>query len=700
MKKTEILTMDFETTTVVNNESDYREKVKGFTPEVYSWAICKRNDRKDYKIVDGINIESFLDTILEFNKDYVAYFHNGSKFDLHFLLPELLRQGFKQVVNKNYDSDYSDIDLSKEYETVTFIDKPRRLKYGEFSMVVDSSHKIMEMKIGLKDTKKGTDKNRALIIRDSNLMFPSTLAGYGNSLNSFYNTDEYSKKELDNGYTKSEMYKDYDEFLNDGNEREYLHQDVIILSEFLHMMTEVIPFNKWKMTAAGTAYNIWKYDYFGKMLLDKNIKNGNVERHLTSKSSETNKFYKYRFKGNFKWISSKLIINNLFDKVLPCKWLEDVNIDGIESNYRVLQESYQGGLTMANPDHAGKLQKNLAYIDINSSYPTQMMNGEFPIGPPIFGEITDIGKNTTTLYELDIEYAHNSHGIPFLYDFLDNDEGKHYPKTLEDKQYTLTDIEIERFEKYYDGDYTIRKVATFDTIKGETLFGSYINYWYEIKSTTKSIAWKIAAKLFLNALYGKFGQDIARDSKIFLDNKWVNISSVTKPRFFLPIAIWITAYARMYMVDAIDYNFKDCNYMDTDSLSIIIPENIDLNNDKELTQYLESNYNVKIDNNILGGWDIEEKLNWQITRRAKQYYMETIDGKRKLKFAGLNLDKEQLNDLSIKEFVLGKKGFKQKRPYRSLNGIVIEQYDKEIKPIWEYKLNPSYWFNDENEYKN
>jgi hypothetical protein len=124
--------------------------------------------------------------------------------------------------------------------------KPRRLKEREYTILVDGNYKILEMKIGLASTKRtsGEKKNRAVIIRDSNLLIPSTLKGYGETLNKHYNTDQFSKLEIDGGYTRETKYNSYEEFINDGNEQEYLHQDVIILNEFLHLIGEAIPFNK------------------------------------------------------------------------------------------------------------------------------------------------------------------------------------------------------------------------------------------------------------------------------------------------------------------------------------------------------------------------------------------------------------------------------------------------------------------------
>jgi hypothetical protein len=70
-----------------------------------------------------------------------------------------------------------------------------------------------------------------------------------------------------------------------------------------------------------------------------------------------------------------------------------------------------------------------------------------------------------------------------------------------------------------------------------------------------------------------------------------------------------------------------------------------------------------------------------IARRAKQYMFVDDKGSKQLVFAGLRLDNNQLKDLSFKDFVLGKKKLTQLRPFRTPTGLVLEDYDKELKPV-------------------
>ena len=698
MRKEQILSADFETTTLLqlDNESsvDYRERLSKGKPKVYSWAIAKRNEYQDYEIKDGTSMMSFMEYIQEIDMDTRMYFHNGSKFDLHFIIPYLTFYGFKQVIvnpDNLAGADNFDFETLHNDPDVILVDKLRKLKPKEYTLLIDGNHKILEMKIGLESSKrtKGETKYRVLRLLDSNLMFPSALKGYGKTLNKEYDTDFFTKLDIDGGYTRETLYKNYDEFLNDGNEREYLHKDVIILIEFLHLMAKTLPFRKWKITASATTFSIWKYDFYGKSLLDDEIFQGNIiEVELL------NGFKNYRYKGGKKNISSKLLINRLVDKKLPVGWLDSYSITGFNSDFNFVGKAYQGGLTMANSKHAGIVKENVVYVDINSSYPTQMLKQDLPYGLPKIGDSND--KNTLKLINLDIDEVINETGIPFLATFSGDKTGKHYTKKISNQKYTITSVEFERFKKYYKGKYTHDVALRFLSVPGTELFGEFIDHFYALKSKPGvSQAEKIYAKLMLNGLYGKFGQDIHRVSKLYIDNHWESYETISKSKFYLPLATFITAYARMYLVDAIGDKYENVVLMDTDSLSIIVPESVFKGPYTRIKEYLEYNYQLTIDGSKIGAWDIEYMMSKVVSRRAKQYMLIDTDGNKIVKFAGLRLSKEQLDDLTFDDFILGKDGFEQLRPYRTPKGLFLETYKKSIRPIWEYDLNKDYWFKDE-----
>ena len=706
MKKTQVLVADFETTTIKQQDGEslesYKERVKEFHPEVYSWAIANRQDFKKYAIQDGISIFSFIETLEKINKDTTLFFHNGAGFDNHFIFPALKVMGYKQLIvaSKNLSDathyEYEDIEND---DSVIFLEENRKLQAKEFDMIVNDQHKIMQLRIALPSTKRkkdGTLENRIIKIWDTNLLFPSQLKDYGKTLNKEYDTKSFTKIELSNQenqqYSRTQLYNSYEEFKNDGNEREYLHQDVIILAEFIVLMQNVIPFHKWRMTAASTTYHIWKYEFFGKQLLDLSIKEGEITKITTPRG-----YINYRWTKGKKTYPPRYFIDILFNRLFPTKFLNDFNIDGFESNYKFIHKAYNGGLAFANPDHAGKLNQYVIHPDINSHYPDTMKRGMFPIGIPTIGDDND--PTSIKLISLSVSKAINHDGLPFIYDFIQTNAGKHYPYTINNRDYLITDAEYDRFKTYYKGDYEAEVALSFKTISGEKFFGKFIETFYKLKSKPDvTSAEKIFAKLMLNSLYGKFGQDISRSSKINVNGKWETIDVIEDANFYLPLACFITAYARLRLVDTVGHNYKYVINGDTDAITIKVPKEIFKSSDETIHKYLKDNYNMTVHPKNLGAWDVEHKFEYMIARRAKQYMGIESNGEKCFRFAGLRLPQEEIDNLTFDEFVLGKEGFKQLRPIRLPSGLLLEEYDKRLSPVWDYKLAPDYWFKNKKDF--
>ena len=74
------------------------------------------------------------------------------------------------------------------------------------------------------------------------------------------------------------------------------------------------------------------------------------------------------------------------------------------------------------------------------------------------------------------------------------------------------------------------------------------------------------------------------------------------------------------------------------------------------------------------------------------------NGEKCFRFAGLRLPQEEIDNLTFDEFVLGKEGFKQLRPIRLPSGLLLEEYDKRLSPVWDYKLAPDYWFKNKKDF--
>ena len=110
----------------------------------------------------------------------------------------------------------------------------------------------------------------------------------------------------------------------------------------------------------------------------------------------------------------------------------------------------------------------------------------------------------------------------------------------------------------------------------ENLFVPYIKHWMAIKEAASRAGdgpSKATAKRFLNSLYGKFGQQVYRTACVpYMGDKGeLKFAKVETDdgNSYLPIAMFIAAYARRRIVTEADALGDHFVYADTDSLHVI-----------------------------------------------------------------------------------------------------------------------------------
>ena len=126
-----------------------------------------------------------------------------------------------------------------------------------------------------------------------------------------------------------------------------------------------------------------------------------------------------------------------------------------------------------------------------------------------------------------------------------------------------------------------RRYWSFRAVEG--LFLPYIRHWMAVKedaSRRRDDPTKAIAKRYLNSLYGKFGQAVYRTSlDPYLDDEGVlRFEKVESDdgSSYLPIAMFITAYARRRIISEADALGDAFVYADTDSLHVLTgsPKNV------------------------------------------------------------------------------------------------------------------------------
>ena len=646
---------------------------------IYSWAInnpYEKGDKitKTYVVKKGyaygIDMKGFLEYIYSLKNKFYIFFHNGAKFDLSFILPTLKENGYVQYIQET-----NELISLKSNKWKDEISQPKRdLVSKEYTILLESN-KIFELNIATQ--KNGRGNIILQQFRDSNLIFPNTLKGYG---------EQIGLEKKDNDNYKMKVYKSVKDLENDKLEFKYLIRDVDILQKYLENMHTKFDSRFWEITSAATAYKQWVLIQ-GENLLQNEIKEKKIK---VIKKSDTFNLY---VKGRMKPLPSNYWHRTLLKQVFPVDWQNEKH-ELYETIHSYMSNWYKGGITQVNPFYKGVLIDNIMSIDINSSYPS-IMNSNLPLpyGIPVNEKIKgyDLG-----LFELEVYIPiPNTKGMPFIGTM----SGLRlvYHKNLPEGIYYLTGTELKRFKRHYNykGKCKIIGKYYFRSKPAKETFGIYIDKFYNLKNLAKQKNDKpneIINKLLLNSLYGKFGTKSMREGCWFNpdNNLYEKDLSIGKANKYLPIAIWITAYARMKIVDAIDKKYKHFLYCDTDSIFIDA-----LNFNK---------FNVHMDKEKLGAWDYELLKGYGIVRRAKQYlyYGENIKGEglAKLAYAGLSINPEEFKKETIfLHFVEGTLIPDQIRGVRTPTGKVIEEYEKEIKPIWDkYYVDKQDWFKNEKEY--
>lgn len=314
------------------------------------------------------------------------------------------------------------------------------------------------------------------------------------------------------------------------------------------------------------------------------------------------------------------------------------------------RQSYKGGITFVKPEIANVEVGEGVVYDVHSMYPGRMIKELLPYGNPIFikGDVKPSMIKDYPLYIIHItaDFEVKSDHMPSIQ--IKNDirfsPTKYIEKSNGDVDLWLTSIDYQLFKTQYDVYNVIEHGAYY--FKGATgLFDDYINYWYGIKedkSQPKGI--RTISKLYLNGLYGKFGTNPKNTLKIpYLDDEGVlRFESQEQPdreSVYVPMASFITSYARKQIVDSAQSVWPYFCYCDTDSVHLTaIPDGLDLND------YLD------ITDDKIGTWGLESYFSKAVFYRAKTY-KEEIEGKTMVKCAGLKSD--IVKDLEFNDFEIG-----------------------------------------------
>jgi len=281
-----------------------------------------------------------------------------------------------------------------------------------------------------------------------------------------------------------------------------------------------------------------------------------------------------------------------------------------DSTDREIRGAYRGGFTYVAERFKGKRLGCGKTYDVNSLYPSVMYDRLLPYGEPIYVEGAPEPNDLYPLYIANITFTATlkPDHIPVI-----QVKGSHrftateyQTKILDPITMMVSSVDLELWEEHYD-----LEIHAFDgawMFKAETgVFSEYIDKWMEVKRTSTG-GKRALAKLFLNALYGKFATnpDITGKYPILEDDrvKLVTGPEDTRDPIYTAMGVFITAYARAITIRAAQANYDTFAYCDTDSLHLLVtehPDNLDIHKDK------------------LGAWKHEYDFTEALFVRAKTY---------------------------------------------------------------------------------
>ncbi len=381
----------------------------------------------------------------------------------------------------------------------------------------------------------------------------------------------------------------------------------------------------------------------------------------------------YLFNQNLKKITQasnafedyKTIIGkDKFDKVFP---LLDVGVD------EDIRESYKGGFTYVNPKYQNVTVGSGLVYDVNSLYPYVMREKKLPYGEPIrFDgkyEKDDIYDLYVIKFRCSFELKKNH--IPTVQikkslffnsrEYLEDSDGRLVALTM-------TSVDFELFKEHYNV-YNLEFFGGYKFKSTNKLFDDYIDKWSKVKKESTvngNTGLRTISKLMLNSLYGKFGLNPKIESKVpYLNEdglvKYKTVEEDDRDPVYIPVASFVTAYARKITISSAQDNFDRFLYADTDSLHLLgtDPPN-----------------NLNVDDVKLGYWDHEDTFTKGRYLRAKAY-IEEIDGKTHVTCAGLPSKCHVKVD--FENFRPGLKVPGKLRSKRVKGGVILDETDFTIK---------------------
>lgn len=339
-----------------------------------------------------------------------------------------------------------------------------------------------------------------------------------------------------------------------------------------------------------------------------------------------------------------------------------------------LRPSYKGGYVYVKEDRKCETIGSGLVFDVNSLYPSVMYNELLPYYEGVYfeGDFEPTSKYPLAIMNVDICFDLKPKHLPTIQikkGYLQFKATEYQSTSNGDIiNMTLTSVDLDLIKEHYDISY-LEVIDGYKFMGRKGLFKDYIDHWTEVKiraGKEGNKALRFIAKRMLNSLYGKFGTNPNATCKVpYLEEgegiKFYTGEEKTKDPVYLPMASFITAYARKKTITTAQSLYDRFIYSDTDSIHI------------EGTEIPEG---LEVDDFKLGAWALESKFTKAKFLRQK-CYVEEIDGKLEVTVAGM--PPQCHKHVTFDNFKLGSRYDGKLVPQRVDGGIVLKDIKFTIK---------------------
>lgn len=267
------------------------------------------------------------------------------------------------------------------------------------------------------------------------------------------------------------------------------------------------------------------------------------------------------------------------------------------------RKAYRGGFTYLNKKHFNEDIKHMISLDINSMYPAQMLHAPMPIGYPIYdrGCYKDckFKKYNLFIQRITCIFELKENGIPTIskrsFKIHSNDL---YLTSSEDNVYELclSSPDLELFFDNYNiycleyidylafesvcgkeiNEKDIKHMTKIEAIKHDGVGSIFYDYLLPLRITkeTSEGAVRDNAKRMQNIVYGAFASSPNGDMSVpYINEKGLlafkHHKGDKRKTMYIPVAVFITAWSRKFLIDSIKKVQDRFVYCDTDSLYLL-----------------------------------------------------------------------------------------------------------------------------------